>query len=73
MKFEIDSGGEGLILNQPYSEYENGRSTSLIKLKVIIVSLSFIEMSALNENKANRGDKEALIVAETETALTLKL
>lgn len=30
----IDDGGEGVILRRLYSLYENGRSTSLVKLKV---------------------------------------
>lgn len=31
----IDNGGEGVILRKPKSLYEGGRSTSLIKLKVL--------------------------------------
>ena len=31
----ITDGGEGVILRKPGSVYEHGRSTSLVKLKVI--------------------------------------
>lgn len=30
----IDHGGEGIILRKPLSQYEHGRSNSLIKHKV---------------------------------------
>jgi ATP-dependent DNA ligase len=32
--FVLEGGGEGVILRKPGSLYENGRSSSLIKLKV---------------------------------------
>lgn len=32
----VKSGGEGIILQRPKSMYEQGRSNSLLKIKVII-------------------------------------
>jgi ATP-dependent DNA ligase len=37
----IKDGGEGVILRQPASEYEHGRSAFLIKLKVLRPDLPF--------------------------------
>ena len=37
IKRVIQSGGEGVILRQPKSIYESGRSDKLLKLKVVLL------------------------------------
>lgn len=43
----INEGGEGVILRKPHSLYEHGRSTSLLKFKVLLISFSLIYLMFL--------------------------
>lgn len=68
----IQEGGEGVILQSPDSPYLHGRSSFLIKLKVLENFL--IIVSLIVEYKASRGDKEALVVSVADdNSLTLRL
>jgi hypothetical protein len=66
----VDDGGEGVILRKFASEYENGRTTSLIKLKVHDNSLLLNQLISM---KNSAGDTEAIVAGVTEQAIQLKL
>ena len=68
----IKDGGEGLILRQINSFYEGGRSTSLIKLKVVF--LLVILRNFAYYIQAVQGDKEGIVVAvDLSQNVTIKL
>ena len=65
-----------MILRKPKSSYEHGRSTSLLKLKVLHLLISlfysslffyFCSYSKLIINQVTRGDQEALVTDIIET------
>jgi ATP-dependent DNA ligase len=71
LKDMLNKSGEGVIIQLHDSPYEHGRSSKVIKLKVIIWN---DYMLVLTFFQASRGDKEALVVSVLEdNSLVLKL
>ena len=60
----IQNGGEGLILRQPYSLYEKGKSLSLLKMKVSYWQLLLLlSLSLCLTCDKDIIDAEALVVS----------
>jgi hypothetical protein len=64
----LGDGGEGIMLRLPCSFYYHGRSTSLLKWKVLYYFLmGNISLPPLFSIQAALGDKEALVVSAGPT------
>lgn len=72
MQHILEDGGEGLILRKPCSYYFCGRSSELVKLKVSLLFLCISKVIIINNNKASRGDQEALVLEATNNSALLQ-